>query len=481
MWEVKHSKPASFYDRYERKGGNIDTTHYCPGCGHGVLHKFIAEAIDDFGIQDRAILVGPVGCSIFMYYYMDIGNISASHGRAPAVATGVKRVRPEAIVFCYQGDGDLAAIGGNEILHAANRGERITVFFINNGIYGMTGGQMAPTTPLGHKTTTSPRGRTATVEGPPLRMCELIATLDGPVYVERVALTDAKQHMRARKAVRKAFQNQIDGRGFSFVEVLTACPSGWHLTPQEAIHWVEKNMIPIFPLKVFKDPDGRAPAAPPPSPQKTSPGTEELSELPSQAPISAGAVARGNLDGVAMILSGFGGQGVLFSGVALAEGGLREGLQVSWIPSYGPEMRGGTAHCHVRLSREPIASPLIDRPHSLMAFNQPSIEKFASAILSGGLLLANSSMVKDIPDRPDIQVVRVPAYEAATDMGNVKLANMIMLGAYLEVTQAVEQASIIAAFADSGMRPDLMKINREGIEAGRRLVSGVTRGGAKYA
>src|SRR5512139_2547292 len=253
MSSATHSKAATFYDRYERKGGDTEITHYCPGCGHGVLHKLIAEAIDDLGIQDRAILVGPVGCSIFMYYYMDVGNISASHGRAPAVATGVKRVRPEAIVFCYQGDGDLAAIGGNEILHAANRGENISVFFINNGIYGMTGGQMAPTTPLGQKTTTSPRGRSEKVEGYPLRVCEMLATLDGPAYIERVALTDAKNHLRARKAIRKAFQNQIDGRGFSFVEILSACPSGWKVSPREAIQWVEKNMFPIFPLKVFKD------------------------------------------------------------------------------------------------------------------------------------------------------------------------------------------------------------------------------------
>jgi 2-oxoisovalerate ferredoxin oxidoreductase beta subunit len=484
VWVIKHKKPASFYDRYERKGGNVDTTHYCPGCGHGVLHKLIAEAIDDLGIQDRAILVGPVGCSVFMYYYMDVANIQASHGRAPAVATGLKRVRPEAIVFCYQGDGDLAAIGGNEILHAANRGEPITVFFINNGIYGMTGGQMAPTTPLGQKTTTSPRGRSEKVEGPPMRVCELLSTLDGPYYVERVALTDAKNHMRARKAVRRAFQNQIEGRGFSFVEVLTACPSGWKVTPQEAIHWVEKNMIPIFPLGVFKDRDGKAGAVTtPPEPAKAAADYAKpvFAEPAVQVPSAAGAVARGNLYGVGMILSGFGGQGVLFSGLALAEAGLREGLQVSWIPSYGPEMRGGTAHCHVRLSRDPIASPLIHRPYSVMAFNQPSVEKFAPNILPGGFLLVNSSMVKDVPDRADLQVVRVPAYEAANELGNIKAANMIMLGAYLEVTRAVEQESVLSAFADNGMRPDLLKRNREGIEAGRRLVSGITREKSKYA
>lgn len=475
MWSITHSKPVSFYDRFERKGGDTEITHYCPGCGHGVLHKMIAEAIDDLGIQDRTILVGPVGCSIFMYYYMDVGNISASHGRAPAVATGVKRVRPDAIVFCYQGDGDLAAIGGNEILHAANRGEPITVFFINNGIYGMTGGQMAPTTPLGQKTTTSPRGRTFASEGPPMRMCELLATLDGPSYIERVALTDTKQHMKTRKAVRRGFKNQIEGRGFSFIEILSSCPSNWHMSPKDAIHWVEKNMIPVFPLKVFKDRNEKVDTAFVKPQVKPVLDKKTPSEAESVAAPPAGAVASGELGEVSMKLSGFGGQGVLFAGLALAEGGLREGLQVSWIPSYGPEMRGGTAHCHVRLSRDPIASPLINRPSVLMAFNQPSIEKFANEILPGGLLLVNSSMVKDIPKRKDIRIVQVPAYEAAVSLGNVKAANMIMLGAYLEVTGAIDQESILAAFLEHGMRPAVLKGNREALEAGRRAVNGTQK------
>jgi 2-oxoisovalerate ferredoxin oxidoreductase beta subunit len=468
VWEITHSKPASYYDRFERKGGDTEITHLCPGCGHGVLQKMIAEAIVDLGIQDRAILCGSVGCSVFTYYYLDVGNISCSHGRAAAVATGVKRVRPEAIVFTLQGDGDLAAIGGNEILHAANRGEPISVFFVNNGIYGMTGGQMAPTTPLGQKTTTSPRGRTFGVEGPPIRMCELLSTLDGPAYIERVALTDAKQHMRARKAVRRAFQNQIEGRGFSFIEILTGCPSNWKLSPQEAIHWVEKNMIPIFPLKIFMDRDNKELASAPA--QKAAAKKGDLPEHAAQS-TPLGAVARGEIDEVAMTLSGFGGQGVLFAGLALAEGALKEGLQLSWIPSYGPEMRGGTAHCHIRISRHSIASPWISRPSALMAFNQPSIEKFAHELLPGGLLLVNSSMVDTVPDRSDIRVVRVPAYEAAKGLGNIKSANMIMLGAYIEVTKAVDQESILSAFVEHGIKPAMLKGNREAIEAGRRLVS----------
>jgi 2-oxoisovalerate ferredoxin oxidoreductase beta subunit len=430
----------------------------------------IAETIEEFGIQDRSILVNPVGCAVFMYYYIDVGNIQASHGRAPAVATGIKRVRPDAIVFTYQGDGDLAAIGGNEILHAANRGESISVFFVNNGIYGMTGGQMAPTTPLGEKTTTSPRGRSFGVEGPPMRMCELLATLDGPAYIERVALTDAKNHMKARKAVRKAFQNQIDGRGFSFVEVLSACPSGWKCSPVDAIHWVEKHMLPTFPVNVFRDIDHKADIHP--QPLKKLHISKQAGAAEGDKPSSIlGAVAKGELKDISLTLSGFGGQGVLFTGLALAEGAVREGLEVSWIPSYGPEMRGGTAHCHVRLSKHSIASPWISRPSSLMAFNQPSIEKFAHELLPGGLLFVNSTMVQDLPSRSDIRIFRVPATEAATEMGNTKAANMIMLGAYLEITRAVEQDSILAAFAEHGIKPNMLESNRDAIERGRKLVS----------
>ncbi len=467
MWETTHSKPATFYELFERKGGDLETTHYCPGCGHGVLHKLLAEAIADLGIQDRTVLVNPVGCSVFAYYYLDVGNVQASHGRAPAVATGIKRVRPESIVLCYQGDGDLAAIGGNEILHAANRGEHISVFFINNGIYGMTGGQMAPTTPIGARTSTTPRGRYPGNDGYPIKMCELLATLEAPVYIERVALTDSKQHMRARKAVRRALQTQIEGKGFSFVEVLTACPTGWKVTPPEAIKWVEQNMIPVFPLGVYKDrKDGAIP------PAGAARGTEKGSApaVPSAQPASPGAIATGELEPVAMKISGFGGQGILFAGIALAEAGMREGLQVSWIPSYGPEMRGGTAHCHVRLSRTGIPSPLINRPSTVIAFNEPSAEKFAPELLPGGLLMLNSSMVTKGTDRTDVRVLRIPATQAANDIGNPKVANMIMLGAYLGATHALDPESILASLSSHGMKPELLKINREALQVGRNLV-----------
>jgi len=219
-----HERAKAFYETFERKGELQHQTHYCPGCGHGIVHKLLAKAIDELGLQDRTVVISPVGCSVFAYYYFDVGNVQVAHGRAPAVATAVKRSRPDSIVIGYQGDGDLAAIGTAEIIHAANRGEAITVIFVNNGIYGMTGGQMAPTTLLGRKTATSPLGRDAMNEGYPLHVCEMLNSLEAPVFIERVALGNNKQIMHAAKVVKRALENQVKGLGFSFVEVLSPCP-----------------------------------------------------------------------------------------------------------------------------------------------------------------------------------------------------------------------------------------------------------------
>ncbi len=248
------TKPQAFYEVFERKGGpEPEATHYCPGCGHGILHKLIAEAVDDLGIGDRTILVSPVGCSVFAYYYFNMGNVQAAHGRAPAVATGIKRARPESIVMTYQGDGDLAAIGLNNIMQAANRGEHISVFFINNALYGMTGGQMAPTSIIGQRTTTSPYGRKEENEGFPLNMCEIISALRAPVYIERTTVASPKHIMKTRKAVRHALECQIEGKGFSFVEVVAQCPTGWKMTTEQSLKWLEENLLPQYPLKVFRD------------------------------------------------------------------------------------------------------------------------------------------------------------------------------------------------------------------------------------
>ena len=250
-YEVAQGRSKSFYPRFERKEELQHQTHYCPGCGHGIVHKMLARAIDELGIQDRTILVGPVGCSVFTYYYFDVGNVQAAHGRAPAVATALKRSRPESIVLSYQGDGDLSAIGSAEILHAANRGENITVIFVNNAIYSMTGGQAAPTTLLGQKSTTTPEGRNPLSEGYPLHESELLATLEAPVYIERVGLGDNKQIAQAARAIRRAVENQVRGLGFSLVEVLSPCPTIWKMQPVEAQHWVRDVMEKTFPLGVF--------------------------------------------------------------------------------------------------------------------------------------------------------------------------------------------------------------------------------------
>jgi len=232
---------------------SANPTHYCPGCDHGVVHRLVAESVDELGLAERTISVAPVGCSVFAYEYFNLDFISAAHGRAPAVATGIKRCRPDSIVFTYQGDGDLAAIGTAEIIHAANRGENISVVFINNAIYGMTGGQMAPTTLIGMKTATSPYGRDASLSGNPIKMAEMIAVLDAPAYVTRVTINTPANLMKAKKAIKNAFQLQKDGKGFSFVEVLCICPTNWGKPPVEAHKWLAENMIPVFPLGTFKD------------------------------------------------------------------------------------------------------------------------------------------------------------------------------------------------------------------------------------
>ena len=225
--------------------------HYCPGCTHGIAHRLVAQAIDDLGIEGKTIGVSSVGCSYNNYLYFSCDMVQAAHGRAPAVGTGIKRSLPDRVVFTYQGDGDLAAIGTAEIVHAAARGENITVIFINNTIYGMTSGQMAPTTLLGQVTTTTPYGRDPKVNGYPIRVCEMLATLEGPAYIERVSLHDVMHIRKAREAVKKAFKVQLAGKGFSLIEILSTCPTNWGMDPVEALKRVENEMIPHYPLGVF--------------------------------------------------------------------------------------------------------------------------------------------------------------------------------------------------------------------------------------
>lgn len=244
MMSVVFQKPKALLD---------NPFHYCPGCTHGIVHRLVAETMDELGIEGNTIGVSPVGCSVMNYNYFGCDMIEAPHGRAPAVATGLKRANPNNVIFTYQGDGDLAAIGTAETVHAATRGEDITVIFINNTIYGMTGGQMAPTSLPNQVTQTTPYGRDVNYSGYPVRVCEMLSVLDGVALAQRVAVNSVKNVVNAKKAIKKAFQNQIDKKGFSIIEVLSTCPTNWGLSPIEAIEWLEKNMIPYYPLGVYKD------------------------------------------------------------------------------------------------------------------------------------------------------------------------------------------------------------------------------------
>ncbi len=239
---------------FEKTKGLTDASlHYCPGCTHGIIHRLVAEALVELGVQGRAIGVASVGCSVFAYNYFNCDMVQAAHGRAPAVATGLKRSDSDNIVFTYQGDGDLAAIGTAEMVHSAARGENITIIFVNNAIYGMTGGQMAPTTLPGQVTQTSPYGRDVEKVGYPLKVCEMLSQVDGASYLERVAVNNVKNVKKAKEAIKRAFQNQIDGKGFSLIEVLSTCPTNWGKSPEDALSWLEENMLPYYPLGVYKD------------------------------------------------------------------------------------------------------------------------------------------------------------------------------------------------------------------------------------
>jgi 2-oxoisovalerate ferredoxin oxidoreductase beta subunit len=469
-YTVVHGRAKSFYEHYDRKPELQHQTHFCPGCGHGVVHKLLARAIDDLGIQDKTILIGPVGCSVFTYYYFDVGNVQAAHGRCPAVASAMKRSRPESVVIGYQGDGDLSAIGSAEILHAANRGENITVIFVNNAIYSMTGGQAAPTTLIGQTSTTTPEGRHATSEGYPLHVSEMLSTLQGPVYIERVGLGDNKQIAQANRAIHRAVENQVKGLGFSLIEVLSPCPTIWKMSAVDAQHWVRDVMEKTFPLGVFCD---RTKEAEPRNGEREKPGLEEIPEILGVAHEDAAAVeaaekAAGPID-LHVRVAGFGGQGVLLLGEVLAEAGLDAGLEVSWLPSYGPEMRSGTSNCHVRLSNESIDSPLVTSPNILVAMNEPSLRKFDKAVRAGGWIIYNGETFPADCEREDVHVLALPFTQIAHELGSARACNMVMLGALLEIAEGLPQASIDAALRRLVKNTKWFALDERALERGREL------------
>lgn len=473
---IKLQKPESFYDVFERRGPDAKTTHYCPGCGHGTVHKLIAEAVDDLGVQDRVVLCAPVGCSVFAYYYFDWGCVQAAHGRAPAVGTAVRRVLDDAIVMSYQGDGDLAGIGLGALVHAANRGERMAVFFVNNAIYGMTGGQMAPTTLVGQRTLTTPEGRHVIGEGHPLGMCEIVSALKAPVYVERVSLGDAGRVMKARKAIRKALQNQVERRGFSFVELLSPCPINWKMPPLEARKWLIENLEPAFPVRCFRDESADAEPAPP---APVRPDDEAILDLfRSEKGDDFAVPARSApLEDQLVKIAGFGGQGVMSAGILLSNCVIAEGVHATWLPSYGPEMRGGTAYSSVVVSQEPIGSPVVQHPNVLIAMNGPSLDAFEDAVEPGGLIVVNSSLVQRRVKRSDVRAVHLPVSEIARDAGAIQAAAMVALGVYAAISGVFAIDTLRKVIPLSLKKKALVDVNLRALDAGIAAFRALPAGG----
>jgi 2-oxoisovalerate ferredoxin oxidoreductase beta subunit len=464
-----------FYEKFMRHAGGVGlkakSTHYCPGCGHGLAHKYLAEAIEELDIQDRTIAISPVGCSVFLYYYFDVGNTQAAHGRAPAVAIGHKTANPNSIVVSYQGDGDLASIGLAEIIQAAQMGIPITVIFINNATYAMTGGQLAPTSLMNMKTTTTPYGRSHFM-GEPLKMAELIAQLDGPVYVERVALYDNKQRMRAKKAIKKALQLQVDNVGFAFIEVLAECPTHLKMSTAEAQQWVKEQMVPVFPLGVKKEAtETKWEHLNPPNFD-----AQTLVNLICQEKESAPTFSRGfpvhiDANDVSLKLAGAGGDGAQTAAHLIARAAINEGFDATHIPSYGPESRGGTSFADVHIAKTEVLTPSAPNPHILVAFNNPSLSKFGPTVREKGLILYDSSVVTQIPELSNtIRIYGVPFSEIAKDIGSIMVKNIVALGALCEATYLFPAESFIYAISQAlADKCSLLPLNeaafREGAKA----------------
>lgn len=461
-----------FYQKFERhshgEGLKGQSTHYCAGCGHGLAHKYLAQAIEELGIQNDMVLVSPVGCSVFAYYYFDTNNTQAAHGRAAAVAIGHKMANPATTVISYQGDGDLASIGLAETVATAQLGAPITVIFINNAIYGMTGGQMAPTSLMGQSTATSPGGRSK-FNGEPIKMAELIAGLDGPIYVERVALFSVAERKKAAKAIKKAIQLQVEGRGYSFIEVLAECPTHLKMTPDKAEKWVKENMVPIFPLGVKKD-------------VTVEPWFKMPEPLFEAAPLIKAVGARTEAQGrfckafpthlnpedVSLKLAGSGGDGAQTAAMLVATAAINEGFDGTHIPSYGPESRGGTSYADVHVAKEEVLNPASPTPDVLIAFNAPSLAKFGLTVKKGGFIIYDSSVAKDVkPADPSVTVVGVPFTEIAVGLGKVVVKNIVALGALQAATNLFPHETFITAVKEAlKEKAGLIPLNEKAFQAG---------------
>ena len=461
-----------FYQKFERhshgEGLKGHSTHYCAGCGHGLVHKYLADAIEELGIQDRTVLVSPVGCSVFAYYYFDTGNTQAAHGRAPAVAIGHKLANPEAMVISYQGDGDLASIGLAETVATAQLGTPITVIFINNATYGMTGGQMAPTTLMGQVTATSPEGRNQ-YHGHPMKMAELIASLDGPVYVERVALFWPAGRKKAARAIKKAVQLQVEGRGYAFIEVLAECPTMLRLTPEKAEEWVKENMVPVFPLGVKKDTTVEpwfkldTPDFEPATFLKTA---EASTEAPQR--FCRGFPTHLDPHDISMKLAGAGGDGAQTAAMLVAIAAINEGFDGTHIPSYGPESRGGTSYADVHVAKDEVLNPASPTPDILIGFNAPSLAKFGPTVRKNGFIVYDSSVAREVkPADPSVTVVGVPFSEIAKELGKLVVKNIVALGALQAATDIFPKETFLAAIREAlKEKAKLIPLNEKAFQAG---------------
>lgn len=459
-------KPQSILDEFPLKGGSAPTaTHYCPGCGHGILHKLIGEAIDKLEIQDRTVLTSPVGCAVYAYHYFQCGNVQVAHGRAPAVGTGISRAEDNAIVILYQGDGDLASIGLNETIQAANRGEKMAVFFINNSVYGMTGGQMAPTTLIGEVTVTCPEGRDPRFTGYPMHMCELIDNLNAPVYIERVSLSDVSHIRKAKIAVKKALKVQKEGKGYAFVEILSPCPTNLRQDALGAEKFINEQMEKEFPVKKFRDRIKEVEPLCRDESDFSKKSLDKIFDLDSES-------AEDTLDNLdfaekSVKIAGFGGQGVLSMGLTIAEAGMKAKHNVSYYPAYGPEQRGGTSNCAVVISGGIIGSPAVSEVDVLVALNKPSLEEFKDEAKKEGLILYDSSIGEfKAPD--GVKAISVPAFKIAKEHGVKRAGNTVILGVLMalgqiEIPEDMFKDAIKHTFSK---KPKLIDINLEILEAG---------------
>ncbi len=447
------------YKVFPRSGKNVSFTHYCPGCGHGIINKLIAEACAELGLQDRTIYVDPVGCGVFTYYYWDAAHISAAHGRASAAATGASRARPDAVTIAYQGDGDLGAIGFNNAFQAASRGEKFACIFVNNSLYGMTGGQMAPTTLDGEKTTTTPFGRDPALTGYPLHVCEVFNQLRAPVYIARVSVADTRRIMQAKQAIRKVFEIQRDGKGYAILEILSPCPTNFKMTPDKAAKFCAEEMEKEFPLGVFRDNSASAerPVVRP------IPQCATCAELFAEKTVIPAAVDDPDFAEKRFKFAGYGGQGVLSLGLTVAEAARLEGRHTLWFPSYGPEQRGGSANCSVVVSGTAIGSPTVEHPDVLVCMNQPAYERFVGDVPKGGIIIVDETVPINVQPPEGVKLVRWPAIRMAEEFGVPKAANTMMLAALkkFDCTGLKGENLESALVASFKKKPELGEKNRE--------------------